>query len=64
VDGGFVTVLVVLDVFLQSALLVYGKDVAISSVVVKRVAIDVVWRLLRWKQKDGSRLCVDVIGLG
>ena len=64
VDGGVVLVRVVLDVFLQTALVVDGEHVAVAGEVVERVTINVVRRLIGGKYENGTGLGVDVVGFG
>lgn len=57
-DGGFRTVFIVLDVFVQRTFLVDRKDVSEACMVVEWVAIDIVRRLFGRKNEDGSGLCL------
>ena len=63
-DGCLVTVIVVLDVLLEAAFTVYGEDVAISGVVVERVAVYMMRSLFGGQQKDCASLCVCIVCLG
>lgn len=53
-DGRFGSILVVLNVVVQVASRIDGKDVTMSGVVIERVAVDIEWRLFSSKKKDGT----------
>lgn len=57
-DGRFLAVLVVLNIFVQLTVLVYGEDVSVSSVFIERIAVNTIRRLLCGQNEDCSRSCL------
>lgn len=64
VDARVGLVGVILGVLCQCPRLADGKDVAIASVVVKGVGVDMVGRLARGEEEDGAGICGCVAGFG
>lgn len=64
VDARVWLVRVILRVLCESASLAHRKDVAVSSVLVEGVGVDVVRWLARREKEDGAGVCGCITGLG
>lgn len=64
VDACVGLVRVILRVLCKCSRLADGKDVAVASMVVERVGVDVVRWLARGEQEDGAGVCGSVASFG
>jgi hypothetical protein len=63
-DGRLFAVLVVLYVLGKVSGRVDGEDVAVTRVVVERIAVHGIGRLLRWEKEDSASLGIGIVGFG